>query len=315
MAVNIVSTTDSPEAVSAAIGDLAKEKVAAEAKSETAPKESVETPDESDPSKVAGEENPVDEDADEDHDDEDPEESQAKDGQKPKKKKGFKKRIDKLNRRLSDKEREVDYWRQEAQKAKAPAEATKVAPKASESSAKPKVDDFDSHDAYVEALTDWKIEQREKAADIKKREADVVKDYQSKVGAHREKVKSFVEDHDDFNDLIESVEDIPMPMAVQEAILDSENGPELMYELAKNKKEYARICALPALAAAREIGKFETKFVKSSEGKPVIKQSKAPAPISPVGAKGSAVKKSISDPNLSQREYERLRDEQEAKRA
>ena len=133
------------------------------------------------------------------------------------------------------------------------------------------------------------------------------------MSAHRERVKSFADKTEDFMDVIEAVDDIPVSAALQEIIVSSENGPELMYELAKNREEYERIAKLSPLAVARELGKLEVKLAaRASEQKAEPKKlTKAPQPIEPVGSGGAGkVRKSITDPDISQAEYERLRREQ-----
>ena len=164
----------------------------------------------------------------------------------------------------------------------------------------------------MEALTDWKVDQRDKAREIQAKEAQVKTEHQKAIEAHQAKVQSFKEAHADFDDVLEDVNDVPMSITVQQAILSADNSAELMYQLAKHKDEYKRICALPPIAAAKELGKFEVKYLKaSSDETPTPTTTKAPKPVSPVrGGKGSSVRKSIDDPNLSQREYERLREEQ-----
>lgn len=304
MSILVTSTTDSAEAVTAAMSDLAKP--VDEVKDKPAPeaKATSETTEESEPSEVTGDEtNPKE-------GDEYPDE--AKEDQKPKSKNGFKKRIDKLRANVSDKEREIAYWKAEALKSQAPKEAAKPAANLEPvSNLKPKAESFESRDEYMEALADWKVDQKLKAAESSRRESEVKSAYQKKVTTFSEKREAFAEKHDDFHELLEAVDDIPMSLTVQEVILSSDNGPELMYELAKNRKEYERISALPSIAAARELGKFEAKIASSKESSPVgEKTTKAPKPLNPVGTSGSGIKKSIHDPNISQREYERLREEQ-----
>lgn len=314
MSIQLTSTTDSTETVAAVMAPTPAEPAKDETKSATATEVTEETTTED--SETSDEKVETEsEDADGDDETEGKEEPQAED-KSARKPKGFKKRIDKLTKRLSDKEREADYWRTEALKAKPKEEPAKIAKE--EPTGKPKSDEFETHDEYVEALADWKVEQKLKARDAKDKETQVKTEYQSRVELHQKRVEEFSSKHDDFQDLMEEVDDIPMSIAVQEGILRSENGPALMYELAKNRETYERICRLPAIEAAIELGKFEARFIKTEEkSEPKeIKQTKAPPPIKPVGSKSAgAVAKSIYDADLSQQEFERLRKEQLAKRA
>jgi hypothetical protein len=244
--------------------------------------------------------------------------TEAKDSEKdrPKKKGGFQRRIDKLNARATAAQQEAEYWKQQAlkgagaDKTQANEPTQKAEPVAAQG--KPNPENFETHAEYVEALTDWKLEQREKARIEQDQKSKLKSEHERTMKAHAERVTAFAEKTEDFHEAIAELDDIPMSPSVAELLVSSENGPELMYELAKNKAEFERINRLYPLAAARELGKIEAKIAKASkESKPEIKkQTNAPKPIEPVGtAKGNG-KKSIFDADLSQAEYERLRREQ-----
>lgn len=234
----------------------------------------------------------------------------------PKKKGGFQRRIDKLNSRVSAKEQEVEYWKQQALKsASATTPTSESKPKAAEG--KPKPESFDTHTDYVEALTDWKTETKLQERDAKQFKETFDREQTKIVSSYTEKEKAFSAKNADFADVISEVDHIPISASLRDILLTSDTGPQLAYELAKNPEDYARIAKLPPLACAREIGKLEYRLSsKSSSSESVEKKiTKAPKPIDPVGTggKGSAPK-SISDPSLSQREYEALRREQMKKR-
>lgn len=249
---------------------------------------------------------------------EDSEESKDGEGKPKPKVNGFKKRIDKLNSRLSAKDQELEYWKKEALKAKEIQEpqVKDEVKKEAVSEGKPNPDNFETHADYLDALTEYKLDQREKAKEVKAKETEAKTAVKTQLETFQSKVAEFKKEKEDFDDVIEAADDIIMSLGVQESILSSDFGPELMYELSKNREEYERINKLSFVAAAREIGKIEAKLSKASESseekKPETKKlTKAPAPMSPVGSKGAgSTKKSIFDPDLSQSEYERLRREQ-----
>lgn len=245
------------------------------------------------------------------------EESEDSEKSKGKKKGGFKRRIDKLNARVAEREKELEYWRQQALKASEgkPTEQPKEARQTT--SGKPDPEAYDSHAEYVEALTDWKVSQfyAEKAAADQK--AQMQTEQQKALKAHVDRFQAYAEKNPDIHELIEDVQDIAMPSAVQEIIVSSENGPELMHELAKNRARYAEICKMSPLAAARAIGAIEAKLSSGSSEQATSskKVTGAPRPLTSVSTGKSVVPKSLDDPNLSQREYERLRAEQIRNRA
>jgi hypothetical protein len=233
--------------------------------------------------------------------------------EKPKKKGGYQRRVDKLTRQKSELEREVDFWRQKALADQPAAKAeVKAAP---DESKKPKAEDFKTHEDWFEAMADWKIDQRDKQREVKAAEEKAKSVFDSTVKTYAEREAEFQNDHDDYDEAKESVAHIPVSIAVNQCIFESEVGPAITYELAKNPKELKRICALPAMAAAREIGKIEARIQKTAEATPKeeIKPSKAPKPIAPVKAAAAAPAKTIFEAQ-TQGDYERIRREQMAKR-
>ncbi len=292
MPIIVESTTDTPEAVKAAQGNLAPK---VEEKVETAAEALAKTTAEKKEVSETSTEKKVDAEGKEETAEQKAERESKE--QKAKKKGGFKKRIDKLNAKNSALEQERNAWREQALKASPKAPEKQSTAENADPNARPKVESFETHEAYVEALADWKVEQKLTQRDQKAKEKDLKSDFEKRVSTHSERVEAFKKQHTDFEDVIESIDDIPMSTTVQQAILESEDGPELMYQLAKNRKEYEKICKLPALAAARELGKFEARIAKSSESTAVkeTKTTSAPAPISPVGKGSVTVTKDPSE--------------------
>lgn len=243
--------------------------------------------------------------------DEDSEES--KEDKTPKKKGGFQRRIDKLNARIAAREQELeDLRRAMADKARPEGAKEKVDQK--QADGKPRQEDFESFADYTEALTDWKTDQKLKARDAEAQKKQLETQQRKLVETYSERAKAFAEKVEDFEDVLSEVEDVTLPAALQELIISSENGPQLAYELAKNRKELERITKLSPLALAREVGRIENRIearASTPEKKPEAKKlTKAPKPIDPVGGTKSTLAKSIDDPDLSFAEYERLRREQ-----
>jgi hypothetical protein len=247
----------------------------------------------------------------------DSEESNDSEKDKPKKKGGFQRRIDKLNARANAEKQRADAL--EARLAEIErSKESKRNPETSNSAAadgKPNPDHFDTHAEYIEALTDWKVEQKQVELDRKREQSKLQIEQEKAHKAHAERVKSFMEKTEDFEEVLEAADAVAISnevyQALQEVVVSSEHGPELMYELAKDKAEYERIAKLSPIAAAREIGKIEAKIVAraSSEKKPEPKKlTNAPKPIGPVGSGKSAVAKAPDEMSFS--EYEKYRREQ-----
>lgn len=313
MGIVVTSTSSqTPTPAEQAPSTLAKGTVGEEAdKSATAPKADPKAPAESD---TATEEDEGKQD-ETDESDEAEESAKPEDDAKPKKKGGFQKRIEKLNSRVTAAQEERDYWKAQALKAAKPEEAAAQIdpPKAEDEAGKPDPDKFETYSEYVEALADWKLDKREAKAKAEADKARRESEQKSQETAHYERVQAFIKEHADYPEVLEGVRELAISPTVENLLITSENGPELLYELAKNPEEFKRVNALSPLAAARELGRLESKLQpKSSEApKPEPKKTtKAPEPIAPVGSKGGTAEKSIYDPSLSQAEYERLRRKQ-----
>jgi hypothetical protein len=150
---------------------------------------------------------------------------------------------------------------------------------------KPKLEDFQTLEAYQEALTDWKLDQRE--SDRKKAEARTAAEQAARTEqdnwAKREKAARKA--HDDYDDLIDTVKIPAGPgvLAARQAMLEDEHGAELLYYLAKNPKELERIAGLSPASAVLAIGKLSATFDKppaTENGKPKITGAPKPPPPS-----------------------------------
>lgn len=305
--INVESTTDKPEAVAPAV-----ETVVEETKSAPATKPEQKTASESDAEETEAKEESEESTEGDEHE----EESKEEQKDKPKKKGGFQRRIDKLNARIAARDQELEYWKQLATKQKdagAPEQKTEKVEAKPDPSGKPSADNFETHADYIEALTDWKMEMRDKSKAQEQEKSKLESEHKTRMESHFERVKSFAESTEDYAEVVDGA-DIQFSAAAVEVITSSELGPQMIYELAKDRKEAERIAKLSPIAAARELGKLEAKLsLKASEPEKKPEQktiTKAPKPIEPVGTGRTAVTKSLDDPGLSQKEYERLRRKQ-----
>jgi hypothetical protein len=313
MTIQVVSTTDTQAAPAAGapVAETASMPVADKAAEQ---KESPESDTEENETAAEAKDTP------EAEDDSDEDSTEANDDakDKPKKKSGSQRRKERAERAEAEVARLQRLVEDMALKGAGgqkpePVETPKAANPADD--AEPIPDDFETHQEYVRALTKWTVNQSDKEKEQKAAKAKLEAEQSQRLNAHYERVNAFAEKTADYEEVIESVGDMSLSVSIQDLLIASENGPELLYELAKNRTEFERINKLGPLAAAREIGRFEARFIKASEDpKPEPKKTtQAPKPIAPVGGKSGKVEKSIYDATLSQREYEALRDKQTRK--
>jgi hypothetical protein len=165
--------------------------------------------------------------------------------------------------------REQRKWEREQQQRSAETQIVKAAPSAS-------VDQFESPEAYAEALAYQKAEELLAKREAAKQQSQVLESYHDLEEEARTK-------YDDFEQVAYNPK-LPITNVMAETIQSSDVGPELAYYLGSNPKEADRISRMSPLSQAKEIGKIEAKLVSSP---PVKKTTSAPAPISPVTARSA----------------------------
>lgn len=287
-------------------------------KSTQAAEAAVQTPAESDPAETEAEED-ADEASESEADEADDKDNDSE-SDKPKKKSGSQRRKERAERAEAEVSRLQKLIEDMALNGagKSKNEKPEPEPKASPAG-KPNIDDFETHAEYVEALTDWKTDQKFKARDEEAEKSKLQSEQQKAEAAHFERINAFANEHDDYNEVLKGVGHLPVSSAFNAEIVESENGPAIIYELAQDPEEFARVALLPVRAVAREIGRIEARILaktSAQETKPEAKKiTKAPKPITPVGGSGKAGAKSLTDPNLTQAEYEAIRREQMKRRA
>lgn len=205
-----------------------------------------------------------------------PAEEAKPDAEKHKRAGGFQRKIERLER-----EKEVLLLQLQATGRPAPPAAG-----GKEKSAEEKAQE------YLDTLVDKRLQEREA-----QRQAQAqVADFQKRTAEVRAAKP-------DFDEVVSTV-DIPTNSPLGQAILTSEAGPDMLYELAANPAELARISALPPLAAARELGRLEAKLASGAAPKTAAKpvaRKPAPPPIAPVTARGPSTVKRTED--MSYEEY------------
>lgn len=140
----------------------------------------------------------------------------------------------------------------------------------------PTADQFQTPEAYAEALATQKAEELLRQREFERQRSEILEAYQEK----EEEVRSKYEDFEQ----VAYNPNLPITPVMAESIQASDIGPEVAYFLGTNPKEAERISRLQPFLQAKEIGKIEAKLAANP---PVKKTTSAPAPISPVTAKSS----------------------------
>lgn len=258
-------------------------------------------------------------------------EPEVKDDAKFDHKDALQKRFDDLTKKRRTAERERDFERD--QRLKLEEELKKLKSKIP-SEGKPKAEDFESQEEFIEALATWTAERKfseqrdeyAKAVEEKKAKEEIYSANESL----DEALTTGREKYGDFDQVVLEQKDLPFTQPLVDIILDSEIAEEIMYYLAKNSDDLEDISKLSTRRAAREVALIEAKLLSvakkkgvvqdrveppaipapklsdSQEGAtPVKKVTNAPDPITPLRTTGMAEK----DPNqMTPKEYRAWRE-------
>lgn len=139
----------------------------------------------------------------------------------------------------------------------------------------PPAEQFESVEAYAQALAEQKAQQLLQQRDMERQQAELLETYAEREEQARDK-------YDDFETVAYNP-NLRITTVMAQTIQASDIGPDLAYYLGSHPKEADRISRLSPILQAKEIGKIEAKLASSPM--PVKKQSSAPAPITPVTAR------------------------------
>lgn len=221
-----------------------------------------------------------------------PAEEEAKAEDKPKK------ANPKLEKRFSELSKARDQARQEAQREREAREALEsrlraleqqASPQAQDNSGKPNPENFDDAFKYAEALAQYEARRIINEERANEAQAKIAEEQSKKLATWAERVSKAKEEFEDYDEMINS-SDVSIHNVLQDAIIESEVGPKILYHLAENEEYAKKFASMPLPQALKELGKLESRYGDSKEEKPAaIRKSKAPPPISPIKATSGAL--------------------------
>lgn len=187
-------------------------------------------------------------------------------------------------------------------------EPAKVEP---ESNRKPAPDDYKDAFEYAEALAEWSAEQAlvKREMEVKQKEFEVKK--QKVIQTWQEKLESTKAELPDYEDMVAS-SNVSVNDTVRDAILESEVGPRILYELASDDDLAAKLQTMSTAGALKMIGKLEAQFEKTeepakAETKTVTAKSKAPEPIRPLRSTGGVADVGMDGNDMTYQQWKAAR--------
>ena len=241
-----------------------------------------------------------------------------------------KKQNPKLEKRFSELTKQREEARKEASREREAREALekriselegKAEQKPVEENVKPSPSQFNDAFEYAEALAEWSAEQAILNRDKQEAERKAQEEQQKLVQSWNDRLATVKADLPDYDEMIASAADISVSDAIRDAMLESEQGPRILYHLAENPELAEKLNSLSTVSALREIGKLEAKFEANvapkeakteAETKPSIARSKAPAPISPIKTSSAVADVGVSSDGEFHGTYQQWREARKA---
>jgi len=182
---------------------------------------------------------------------------------------------------------------------------------APENNQKPSPDNFKDAFEYAEALAEWSAEQAlvRREQEIKLKEAETQK--QKVIQTWQQKLEVTKAEYPDYDDMVSS-SSVKVNDTIRDAILESDVGPRILYELASDDEIAEKLSTMSTASALKLIGKLEAQFEKTeepakAEKKTVAAKSKAPEPIRPLRSTGGVADVGMDGNDMSYQQWKAAR--------
>lgn len=234
--------------------------------------------------------------------------SEQEGSDKPKKKNGFAKRVDRLNRNISERDQTIASLQKELEQARKPAQSDQSQKSESKlSDGEPNQQDFESNAEYIRAYTKWQFDQAKSTQEKELAEAkarDARKEIQTSYDGRLNEFKAAQADFDEVvADFADTYGDFKASPAIINTLMLADHGPEVLYGVLKDHAEYDRLSKLSESEIIREIHKKDARIAlrKESEAQSQTqtqskpKTTSAPKPPAPISSASTKVNKSYDD--------------------
>lgn len=172
---------------------------------------------------------------------------------------------------------------------------------------KPTLEQFDyDQEKFLDALYDWKVDQKLQAADQRRAESEKAKTVAEKSAEWAEREQAFIATTPDYVEVAHKA-----PINYSETMLDfvkdSDVGPQIAYHLGSHLDEAKAIEQMSPTRQAAALARLELTLTPAEAGaiatnaRPARTITQAPPPPATVASSGAA-RRSPSDPNLSTEE-------------
>lgn len=210
---------------------------------------------------------------------EDPAPAEGTEGHKPGKK-PINERITQLVEQRRQESERANAAETRARELEAQLETLKTANTPLDPGDKPVRSKFASEDEYLDAMADWKADQRIAKREREQAEARARAEFEAIESNWTKQVEKVKAEIPDYEEVIGEA-DVPISDVLSIAMKEHPQGAELLYYMAKNPDEARRISRMRPVGAIRALDALARDLSDDAEPEPP-KTSKAPEPISPV---------------------------------
>jgi len=261
---------------------------------------------ESSPTAATVDENPVEPAAEKGQSEPELAEDEATGTEEKKQNPKLEKRFSELTRQRKEAEAKV----KELEERLAAKESIREPQPAPENNQKPSPDSYKDAFEYAEALAQWSAEQAlaKREQEIRQKEVEakretVIKTWQQKLEATKAELPDY--------EVMVASSSVKVNDTVRDAIVESDVGPRILYELASNDELAEKLSDMTTASALKLIGKLEAQFEKTdapvAEKKTVAAKSKAPEPIRPLRSTGGVADVVTDGNDLSYQQWKAAR--------
>jgi len=176
---------------------------------------------------------------------------------------------------------------------------------------KPTPDDFKDAFDYAEALAEWSTNKALEKREMEVRQREFEAQRNTVIQTWSEKLESAKAELPDYEEMVASSSAV-VSDAVRDAIIESDVGPRILYELASDDKLAEKLTSMSLPSALKLIGKLEAKFEKTetpakAEKKTVAAKSNAPEPIRPLRSTGGIADVAMDGNDMSYQQWKAAR--------
>ena len=168
---------------------------------------------------------------------------------------------------------------------------------------KPTPDNYKDAFEYAEALAEWSANKALEKREQEVKQKEVLAQRETVIKTWTEKLEATKAELPDYEDMVAS-SSVVVNDAVRDAIIESDVGPRILYELASDDELAEKLTSMSLPGALKLIGKLEAQFEKSdpstkAERKSVAAKSNAPEPIRPLRSTGGVADVAMDGEKLS----------------